>query len=136
MTTAAADFALAHSPAMQDALTTLEQALAGHEGVMLCGEAGTGRELFARAIHMAQDGAGTTLGRLVRTAMLHSPNGRPYVVVDCGETALEQRLFGARASDAELETPGGLDVITDESLIYTALAGTLVLRHLPEMAAP
>jgi DNA-binding NtrC family response regulator len=118
---------------MQDALRGLEAAIAAPEGVLLCGEPGSGRELFAKAIHSGtgrrEDG---TTEALLRRCMREAPNGRPFVTVECTQReALEERLFGTAASAG-----GGsamLDRVRAGCSLHTAFGGTLVLRQLPEM---
>jgi DNA-binding NtrC family response regulator len=70
---------------------------------------------------------------LLRRAMRELPNGRPFVVVDCGQRdVIEERLFGAAAPPGETSS---LERIGEGSAVHAALGGTLVLRLLPEMPA-
>ncbi len=68
------------SRALRTCLEQVRQAAAGNVNVLLLGETGTGKELFARAVHD------------------HSPRaGQPFVALDCAsitESLLEARLFG------------------------------------------
>lgn len=120
---------------MQDALRALEAALDTTGGVLVCGEAGSGRDLFARAIH-----AGSALPEygsaeaLLRRSMRDAGSGRPFVVVDCGQReALEERLFGidAPAGDAAAT----LERIGAGCALHAGFGGTVVFRQLPEMPA-
>ncbi len=68
------------SPALRQALSLTEKVVATDSTVLLRGESGTGKDLFARAIHFASRRA----------------NG-PWVKVNCGalpENLLESELFG------------------------------------------
>ena len=68
------------SPALRSAISRVEQVAPTDASVMLLGETGTGKELFARAIH----------NRSVRC-------GKPFVSVNCAalpSTLIETELFG------------------------------------------
>jgi DNA-binding NtrC family response regulator len=120
---------------MQDAIRGLEAAIGSTGGVLLCGEPGSGRELFARAIHQASDRRHDgSVESLLRRSMQEKPNGRPFVVIDCANReALEERLFGlARSANPTLSD---LERIAEGCAIHAGLGGTLVLRQLPEMPA-
>ena len=84
------------SAAMQDAIRELEAAIGGTGGVLVCGEQGSGRELFARAIHNASERRHEgSVESLLRLSMHEKPKSRPFVVIDCANReALEERLFG------------------------------------------
>jgi two-component system nitrogen regulation response regulator NtrX len=118
---------------MQDALRGLAAAIAGSGGVLLCGEPGSGRELFARAIHAA-NGAAYSGGieDLLRRSMRPLANGRPFVAIDCADReSLEQRLFGTpRGQDLSGEA---LERIKEGSALHAGVGGTLLLRQVPEM---
>ena len=117
---------------MQDALRSLEAALAGPSGVLVCGEPGSGRDLFARAIHCGTEGRDqATAEALLRRCMREIPAVRPLVRVDCAQReGLEERLFGTAADIPHDTAP---DRVRAGSALHTALGGTLVLRRLPEM---
>lgn len=90
-------------------------AMAQSEGtVLILGDSGTGKELFARAIHHAS-------GR---------KNG-PFVAVNCGalpENLLESELFGYRKgafTDAKTDKPGRFDL---------ARGGTLFLDEIGDLS--
>jgi DNA-binding NtrC family response regulator len=119
---------------MQDAIRGLASAIGGNGGVLLCGEPGSGRELFARAIHHAA-GSSHPIGKLeelLRRSMRETPNGRPFVTIDCADRdGLEQRLFGmGRYPDSQ---PADVERIEEGSALHTGIGGTLVLRQLTEM---
>ena len=68
------------SRALRNCLDQISQVAAGNVNVMLLGETGTGKELFARAIH---DHSGRAKG--------------PFVPLDCAcitDSLLEARMFG------------------------------------------
>jgi len=122
---------IATSAGMVEALAGLERALVADGGVVIRGEAGTGGEMFARAIHLAtHDARGCSLVDLLARAMrTATPNGRPFVAFDCAVgNAVERRLFG---SDAGRPGPDALEQIGESSALYEALGGTLVLLNLP-----
>jgi len=73
------DAILGHSPAMTEALGRARQLVGKQVPVLIEGETGVGKELFARAIHFA-----------------HDPR-RPFIVLNCGAVAkdlLAAELFG------------------------------------------
>jgi two-component system nitrogen regulation response regulator NtrX len=118
---------------MQDALRGLGAAIAGSGGVLLCGEPGSGRELFARAIHHAAGSADPGgLEELLRRSMHTAVNGRPFVTIDCGDReSLEQRVFGtSRAADPASQA---LERIREGSALHAGAGGTVVFRQIAEM---
>ncbi len=121
---------------MREAVQGLERALENPGGVLLHGERGTGRGLFARAIHTATYyGHDGSVERLLRSSMRGVPHGRPFVVADCSSGKnLEDRFFGS-VSDRLSGDQGGLDRIREGSWLHQALGGTLLIRHMPEMPA-
>ena len=71
---------IAVSPAMQSKVEIAKKFSTAHSNVLITGETGTGKELFAHSIHAASD----------RT-------NQPFVAVNCAtlpETLLESELFG------------------------------------------
>ncbi len=71
---------LGHSPALQDALHKARRAATSHAPIMLYGETGTGKERFARMIHLASD-----------------RRDQPFVCINCAtvpENLLESELLG------------------------------------------
>lgn len=133
MTSVLAHSGLARSAAMLAAVRDLEQALGSTGGVLLCGELGTGRTQFARALHLAGDKSFTdSVEALLRMSMqsVHS-NGRPFIEFDCtSPNGVERQLFGC---DAQSSSPHGLDHITEESTLYQAFGGSLLLKHVTEL---
>jgi two-component system, NtrC family, response regulator len=101
------------SPGMRDCLESLARAAASDISVLITGETGTGKELFARAIH---------------NNSLRSEGG--FVIVDCTalpETLVESILFGH-----ERGAFTGADK-TKEGLIKQADGGTLFLDEAGEL---
>ncbi len=86
---------IGHSPAMRQLFDVLPQIAESDSTVLLEGASGTGKELFARAIHS-----------------LSRRRDKPFVAVNCGalpDTLLESELFGYKAgafTDAQRDKPG------------------------------
>ena len=74
------DWIIGESAAIRDVVEKIQQVARCNLPVLLCGETGTGKELFARAIHE------------------YSPRSqKPYIKLNCAalsETVLESELFG------------------------------------------
>lgn len=104
---------IGNSPAMQACFNRLAQAAASDANVLIMGETGTGKELFARAVHENSSRA-----------------GQSYVVVDCAalpESLVENLLFG--------HAPGAFTGAehSQEGLIRQAHRGTLFLDEVGEL---
>lgn len=105
-----------NSASMQACLDLLAQAAACDANVLISGETGTGKELFAMALH--QNSART---------------GRKFVVVDCAalpETLVESLLFGHEKGSFT-----GADQ-TRQGLVAQAHGGTLFLDEVGELTLP
>jgi len=127
------DRSLVRSSAMLEAIRELQQALSCAGGVLVCGEPGSGRSQFARAIHLAGDAAcGTSIEQQLRAAMRRiESSGRPFVEFDCSSpNGHERPLFGC---DADRTSVHGLDTVTDDSAVHAAFGGTLLLKHITEL---
>ena len=101
------------SPRMRQCFDLAAQAAASQAAVLITGETGTGKELFARAIH---DNSGRSAG--------------PFVVVDCAtltESLVESTLFGHRKGAFT-----GADCDRD-GLVRLADGGTLFLDEVGEL---
>ncbi len=101
------------SPQMKACFDLVAQAATSDANVLLTGETGTGKELFARAIHENS----------IRS-------GHNFVVVDCAalpETLVESLLFGHKRGAYT-----GADT-TREGLIAKAHGGTLFLDEIGEL---
>ena len=102
------------SPTVMRCLDQLAQAAASTANVLILGETGTGKELFARALHA---NSGRAEGR--------------FVIVDCAalhESIMGAELFGYRKgafTGADADKPG---------LVRTAHGGTLFLDEVSELA--
>jgi DNA-binding NtrC family response regulator len=125
---------LVRSPAMLDALHGLKQAVTTSGGVLLCGEEGTGRGDFARAIHLATHGGHDgTVEELLERSAKGNVNGHPLVFFQCDAAhGLERRLFGCE-SDPGGASVNGLDRIAEGSAVHQTLTGTLVLQQVSEL---
>jgi two-component system response regulator AtoC len=105
----------AESPAMQDAVARLEQLAFGSSPVLIDGEPGTEKELFARALHVSS-----------------SRESKPFVVVSCPSLpgdALERELFGwekGAFEGAVVARPGRLEL---------AHGGTLLMSEVGPVSA-
>jgi len=104
------------SPALRTAVEEARRAAAGGgAGVLVLGETGTGKELFARGIHHAGPAAGA-----------------PFIAVDCAAIPaplLESELFGYEAGAFEGVTEGR------PGLAELAGRGTLYLKEVGELSA-
>ncbi|VFQ45560.1 sigma-54-dependent transcriptional regulator [Desulfoluna butyratoxydans] len=104
------------SPVIHDCLTTLAHAARNNASVLITGETGTGKELFARAVHNNS-----------------KRKENRFVVVDCAalpETLKESALFGH-----EKGAFTGAEK-TSEGLVKQADGGTLFLDEVGEMDLP
>jgi two-component system, NtrC family, response regulator GlrR len=74
------DVVVGESPALQEAIRKVPRLGASEANVLISGETGTGKELFARAIHYAS-----------------ARHARPFIPVNCGalpDTLFENEVFG------------------------------------------
>ena len=104
------------SPKMKACYDLISQAAVADVNVLITGETGTGKELFARAVHMNS-----------------ARSGRNFVVVDCAalqDTLKESTLFGY-----EKGAFTGADQ-SREGLIKQADGGTLFLDEIGELPLP
>ena len=102
------------SPKLRACLDLLAQAAASEANILITGETGTGKELFAQAIHRNS-------GR----------SNRSFVVVDCAalpETLVESTLFGhVRGAFTGADKPR-------DGLVRQADGGTLFLDEIGELS--
>ena len=109
----------AESLAMRGVLDGISAAAATRGGVLICGEAGSGRRMIARELHQRSAGARA-----------------PFVGVDCAEVAeLESVLFGVPPPTNGDLAKSKFDRISKPSLLHQAVGGTLFLAHIQEMPA-
>ncbi|HVO67930.1 MAG TPA: sigma-54 dependent transcriptional regulator [Syntrophales bacterium] len=104
---------IGNNPAMVTCMELVAQAAASYANVLITGETGTGKELFAHAIHNNSSRAGT-----------------PFVTVDCASlppTIIESILFGH-----EKGAFTGADRL-QEGLIKQADGGTLFLDEVGDL---
>ena len=97
---------IGRSPAMMDLFQVMPQIAESDSTVLIVGASGTGKELFARAIH--------NLSRRRR---------RPFIAVNCGalpDTLLESELFGYKAgafTGARKDKPGRFALAQDGTVL-------------------
>jgi two-component system response regulator AtoC len=100
----------AESPAMREAVAQMEQLATGGADVLIAGEPGTEKELFARALHVSS-----------------ARESKPFIQVPCptfSTAALARALFGwEKGAFAEALTPRA-------GMLELAHGGTLVLAEL------
>jgi DNA-binding NtrC family response regulator len=117
-----ADALYAHSQPMREVSALVARAASMRAGVMIKGEAGTGRTVVGRAIHTSQ--AGTTGG---------------FVQVDCAAYEpdhLEAELFGRAAAMPTSDFVGhGLERVSRTGRVHDANRGTLFLHNIAEASA-
>jgi two-component system response regulator AtoC len=105
----------AESSAMREAVAQMERLAAGTSSVLIAGEPGTEKELFARALHVSS-----------------ARESKPFILVPCPtlpEGALERALFGwEKGAFAEALTARA-------GMLELADGGTLVLSELPAQSA-
>lgn len=109
---------VARSIAMRRALEAVERAAAGHAGVLMCGESGSGRAMLAREIHDRSVGAEA-----------------PFVRLDCSEGStdeLETAIFGTTDGGPNAATRRRVERVTSGSALAAARGGTLFLAQLAE----
>lgn len=108
------DTIIGRSPAIQDAVALARKVAATDVPVLLTGETGTGKEIFAQSIHRHS-----------------SRNGKAFVAINCSSFShdlLESEMFGHKAgafTGALKETKG---------LFEEANGGTIFLDEIGEMA--
>ncbi len=104
---------IVRSPAVRDLTAVLKKIAATNSPVLLTGEGGVGKELFAEQIY------------------LHSGRtGRPFLRVDCTarpEELLEKKLFGCADGDAPSGRPEGAFAAADGGTVFLDEIGGLPL---------
>lgn len=108
---------IGQSPAIREAVTQAQKLAASRVPVLLMGESGVGKEVFARGIHEAHSGA--------------AGGGRPLVAINCGSFArelLSSELFGYAEGAFTGARRGGM-----KGKIEAADGGTLFLDEIGEM---
>jgi DNA-binding NtrC family response regulator len=139
------------SAAMQQTVNMLERVLESEAGVLIYGEAGTGRGSLARAIHQAVAEGRSDVAFLLKNRPSGSGSDRPFVAFDCSVAHDHERLLFGRAREvmklvpvasegrrAELVGPWAkseddLDEIATGCPLHQAGGGTLFLRHIDDL---
>lgn len=120
---AGAEQLFAQSAAMQSVTELVRAASDIRGGVLISGEAGTGRELVARAIHRGAEGK----------------EQGPFVIVDCASASphdLERQLFGHAADRKQGDgKPPVVDRVGRTGAVVQAIGGTLLLMNLADAPA-
>ena len=107
------DTILGHSPLIAEAIAMAKKVAPTEATVLLLGETGTGKEVFAQAIHHASKRA-----------------GKPFIALNCSSFSkelLESELFGHKAGSFTSATRD------KKGLIEEANPGTLFLDEIGEM---
>jgi two-component system NtrC family response regulator len=109
-------YIIGNSPAITKCLDQLAMAAAGDIGVLITGETGTGKEVFAKAIHLNSHRA-----------------DKNFIVVDCAslpENLIESTLFGhvKGAFTGATEAMGGLVKLADGGTLFLDEVGELPLQ--------
>ena len=115
------DSLFVHSPAMRLMAEAVRGASARKLGMVLVGEAGSGRAIAARTRH----------------ALDHEYVTRPFIRVDCEASAgpdLERRIFGSVEFAAGSPEPAA-ESVSRAGAVVAAQGGTLFLTHLSEAPA-
>ena len=104
---------LGNAPLITEAIMLAKKVAPTHANVLLLGETGTGKEVFAQAIHSGS-----------------KRNGKPFMALNCsafGKELLESEIFGHKAG-------AFTGAVKDkQGLIEEANAGTLFLDEIGEM---
>ena len=120
------------SPCMQRVLVAVQEAISTPGGILIFGEAGSGRETLARAIHKAATGLGD---RPLEEALFNRPRPNdpfaPFVALNCAVVPdLETLLFGAAATATQ---SNGLECLSPQAFALRARGGTLFIRSVQDM---
>jgi DNA-binding NtrC family response regulator len=110
------------SPSMHSVMSLVARAASNRAGALICGEDGSGRRVFARAIHARQ-----------------AKSSAPFLVVDCAApegTNLELLIFGCETHENTSTQKAGdarsLERLGPGNLVERANLGTLYLQNLAE----
>lgn len=101
-------------PAMTHNVQAATRVLERDVAILLCGETGTGKEMFAKAIHMSSQRA-----------------GQPFVAINCAsipESLIESELFGYKSGAFTGASKEG-----QRGKIFQASGGTLFLDEIGDM---
>jgi DNA-binding NtrC family response regulator len=134
---ARSDALYAQSPAMREVMTLIERASATSAGVLLRGEAGTGRQVAARTIHASRNGRSAHPDHPALPARPAPPDlSGAFVIIDCAafdSTSLDVHLFGqaARSTNGD-QPPHGLERVSIHGQLHAALNGTLYLQNVTD----
>jgi DNA-binding NtrC family response regulator len=108
------DAVIGESPALQEAIRKVPRLGASEANVLISGETGTGKELFARAVHYAS-----------------ARHSRPFIPVNCGalpDSLFENELFGhEKGAYTDASTAG-------VGLLAVAERGTLFLDEVDSLS--
>lgn len=119
------------APLMREVVVLVERAAASRAGVLICGEAGTGRGLVARTLHACAPADASSPGAVAA----------PFVVIDGAAlppSEAERLIFGTAAgspSGGAGRRARAREIVHRGSLLHDALGGTVFFRHLEELPA-
>lgn len=102
------------SPALKKTMKTVEKAATTNASVLIYGESGVGKELFAKAIHN-----------------LRESDSAPFVAINCG--AIPHGLFESEIFGYERGAFSGADQKGKKGKVEMAKGGTLFLDEIAEM---
>ncbi|WP_106497801.1 sigma-54 interaction domain-containing protein [Lentibacillus sp. Marseille-P4043] len=103
-----------NSSVLKKTINKIKKVAATETNILICGESGVGKELFAKAVHTIREG-----------------NQAPFVVINCG--AIPSALFESEIFGYEKGAFSGADQKGKKGKVELAKGGTLFLDEIGEM---